>query len=198
MGSNTYVYVGVEEVNAVQVGTTQNAGSGRVVLAVVATKDGTEGFSASSLQNWTAAYPAFAADLMVVGKPMVFNNLHVPDLGPPPASGGMARPALSTSNGMSYSLGNTNCLSGTPFDYPAGSSLGAGQYSFTKVIQIDPQGIARIQSATNPSAIPAYVEIGLQQSHGASFQTLPAAPTGGNIAALQIDGMTGAVRIYRP
>jgi prepilin-type N-terminal cleavage/methylation domain-containing protein len=202
MANNTYVYVGLEEVNVGLPSNTspQQSGSGRVAVAVVATKDGTQGFSTSSLQNWSSAYPTFEQDLAVVGKPLVFDNLHVPDLGAPPASGNMARPNVSAEDtaNVSYSIGNSQCVSATPFSYPVGSNLNSGQYTFTKVIQFDPQGVARLQSASSPNTITPYLEIGLQQSHGTAVTALPAAPTSGNVAAVQVDGITGAVRVYRP
>ena len=204
MGNNTYVYVGLAEVDVTQSPSVspQQAGMGRLVAAVVSTKDGTQGFSNGSTANtisWSNAYTkTFAPDLAVVGKPLVVDNMHIPDLGAPPTTGGMVRPVLANDSSMNYSLGNTQCVSATPFDYPIGAGLGRGQYSFTKVIQFDPQGVARMQSASHPSAITPYMEIGLEQTHGTAVPTLPASPTSGDVAAIQIDGMTGAVRVYRP
>jgi prepilin-type N-terminal cleavage/methylation domain-containing protein len=204
MGSNTYVYVGFAEVNVTQPSSAspQAAGTGRVGIAVVATRDGTQGFNTSSLQSggWSSAYPSLVNNLSVVGKLLFFDNLHIPDLGAPPTSGNMVRPDVSTETnaGVSYSLGNAQCVSATPFDYPLGAGLNQGQYSFKKVIQFDPQGVARLQTASNPSAITPYLEIGLQQTHGTAVPNLPVSPATGNIAALQIDGMTGVAHIYRP
>jgi prepilin-type N-terminal cleavage/methylation domain-containing protein len=208
MSNNTYVYVGLAEVDVTLASsvTPQKAGNGsfgRLSIAVAATKDGTQG----NVQNWTTAYPTFKSNLIIVGKPMVFDNVHVPDLGDPPKaaaspapSSGMVRPTLpaSSSTGVSYSLGSKSCISATPFDYPLSAALDKGQYSFKKVIQFDPQGVARIQTTTNSTSIAPYMEIGLQQTHGPTFNTLPAFPTSGNIAAIQIDGITGGIRIYRP
>jgi hypothetical protein len=70
--------------------------------------------------------------------------------------------------------------------------LNAGQYSFQNVVNFDGQGIARIQYSTNTDGIGAYMEVGLQQAHGT---VVPSSP---NVAALQIDCMTGSTRKYRP
>ena len=203
MSNNTYVYVGIGEfdVSVSNETTPQKSGTGRIGLAVVATKDGTQGFSNSSLLNstgWSTIYPTFASNLSVIGKPLVFDNLHLPaDLGKMPTSGGMVRPVLSD---PIYSLGNTDdtSKSATPFDYPLNSNnLGSGKYSFKKVIQFDPQGVARLQTTANPTSIVPYMEIDLQQSHGTAVTATPP-PGTGNVVALQIDGMTGTVHIYRP
>jgi hypothetical protein len=75
--------------------------------------------------------------------------------------------------------------------------LGSGQYSFVRVINFDPQGVARIQYATNADEIVTYIDIGLQQTH-ANLATPTPSSTPGNVAAIQIDCMTGTTRLYRP
>jgi hypothetical protein len=107
------------------------------------------------------------------------------DLGTPPASGNMARYDATDS----YNLGNSACASITPFAWP----LGTTSYNFYKVINFDPQGVARIQYTGNKDTIAPYIEIGLTPANSNIAQT-----TGSNKAAIQIDCMTGATRIYRP
>jgi hypothetical protein len=78
------------------------------------------------------------------------------------------------------------------------------QYTFVKVVEFDPQGSARVISGSNPAsfpdAIPQYIEIGLQPAHGAVAAGPPAdqATHAGQIAAIQINGISGAVQMYRP
>jgi hypothetical protein len=82
--------------------------------------------------------------------------------------------------------------------WPLGTQLsGSPQYTFNKVIEYDPQGSARIISTTNLSAIPHLIEIGLQPAHGVTASPLVNGSTG-QIAAIQIDGMSGATTTYRP
>lgn len=198
MSNNTYVYVGFMEADASQSGgtTPQRSGTGRLSIAVVATKDGTQGFSTSQLSSWNGVYPTFANNLSVIGKPLIFDNVHLAaDLGTMPTSGGLARPVLSNKR---YNLGDTECRSATPFDYPvASNNLGQGKYSFTKVIQFDPQGAARVQVTAYPTTIVPYLEIDLQQTRGTVVPAISSSSKG-NVAALQVDGMTGTVHIYRP
>lgn len=211
MGNNTYVYVGLEEVDANQASSdtpqlTGTGHTGRLAVAVVAVRDGTRGYDPSVLSTdgagWTAYYPTWSANVVPVGKLQSFSGVHLVDLGAPPTSGssGMSRPTLVPDPGSSvrYSVGDPACLSATPFVWPAEASLTQGQYTFTKVIQFDSQGVARIQTSQNGTSVTSRIEIGLQQSHGTMFAALPQPAATGAIAAIQIDGMTGAVHIYRP
>ena len=207
MANNTYVYVGFEEVDASksdtispQTATTDVVG-GRIAVAVVASRDGTRGYPlSSSLTNPAWTNYNNGANLVAIGKLQRFENLHLaPLFSTLPNSGGLTRQTVSSG---AYQLGNyttapnpTNCV--TPFDWPLGSALGAGQYSFVRVINFDPQGVARIQYSSNTDGVSTYVDIGLQQTHS-NVGTPTPSPTPGNVAAIQIDCMTGAVRVYRP
>jgi prepilin-type N-terminal cleavage/methylation domain-containing protein len=197
MANNTFVWVGFKEVdvsNSASV-SPQTTGVGRVAVAIIASKDGTRGYDAtnSSLSNpaWTTY--SNGANLVAISKLQRFENIHLATTlngfgNQPPTSGNMARPYIQSNN---YVIGNAP-TSVTPFDWPLGSALNAGQYSFQKVINFDPQGVARIQYSTNTNGIGAYMEIGLQQTHGTAVSS------SANVAALQIDCMTGSTRKYRP
>jgi prepilin-type N-terminal cleavage/methylation domain-containing protein len=207
MANNTYVFVGFEEVDASkldsvspQTATTTTVG-GRIAVAAVASRDGTRGYTVStSLPSPAWSNYNNGANLIAVGKLQRLENLHLAPLSSTlPNSGGLTRQTVSSD---SYQLGNntanpnpTNCV--TPFDWPLGSVLGSGQYSFVRVINFDPQGVARIQYATNADEIVTYIDIGLQQTH-ANLATPTPSSTPGNVAAIQIDCMTGTTRLYRP
>jgi Tfp pilus assembly protein FimT len=196
MANNTYVWVGFKEVDASKDTSVspQTTGTGRVAIAIVASKDGTRGYDAtnSSLSNpaWTSY--GNGANLVAISKLQRFENVHLATTlngfgNQPPTSGNMARPYIQSN----YVIGNAP-TSVTPFDWPLGSALNAGQYSFQKVINFDPQGVARIQYSTNADGIGAYIEVGLQQTHRTAVSSSP------NVVALQIDCMTGSTRTYRP
>jgi hypothetical protein len=102
----------------------------------------------------------------------------------------MQRPGISSSEYV-VACGTGAASSVTQFAWPAGQNLGTGQYQFKTVINFDPQGICRIQYASNNDAVAKYLEVGLQLVQGQSVQT-------NNVAAIQIDGMTGATKLYRP
>ncbi len=196
--NNTYVWVGFKEVDVSRDASVspQIDGTGRVAIASVASKDGTRGYDVTnnSLSNPTWTNYNNGANLAAVGKLQHLDNVHLATTlngpsNPPPTTGNMARPNIQSNN---YVIGNAP-TSVTPFDWPLGSALNAGQYSFQKVINFDPQGVARIQYSTNSDSIGAYTEIGLQQTHGTVVDT--ASP---NVTAIQLGGVAGSVTIYRP
>ena len=189
--NNTYTWVGFEEVDAslgVAV-TPQVSGTGRVAIAIVASKDGTRGYDITSTN---LPYPAWAnynngANLVAVGKLQYLDNIHL--AGALTMAGNMARPNVSSNN---YQIGIAPA-SVTPFDWPLGSPLNGGQYSFQKVINFDPQGVARIQYSTNTDTISAYTEVGLQQTHGSTVDVNSL-----NVVAIQLSGVGSSVGVYRP
>jgi prepilin-type N-terminal cleavage/methylation domain-containing protein len=195
--NNTFVWVGFKEVDVSQDAsvTPQTSGTGRVAIAIVASKNGQRGYDITNLSLPSPAWTSYnnGANLVAVTKLQRLDNVHLATtlngtLNPPPTSGNMARPYIASNN---YIIGNAP-VSVTPFDWPLGSALNAGQYSFQKVINFDPEGIARIQYSTNTDGIAPYTEIGLQQTHGTVVSS------SSNVAAIQIGGVGGNVAIYRP
>jgi Tfp pilus assembly protein FimT len=188
--NNTFVWVGFKEVDVSQGASAspQNTGTGCVAVAIVASKNGTRGYDVtnSSLPNpaWTSY--SNGANLVAVTKLQRLENIHLAT--GLPSTGNMARPSVTSS---SYVIASAPS-SVTPFDWPLGSALNAGQYSFQKVINFDPQGVARIQYSTNADTIAPYLEVGLQQTHGTTVSSEP------NVAAIQLGGVGGEVTVYRP
>ena len=203
IANNTFVWVGIAEVDAsVDASTTPQVASGaspygRVAVAVVASKDGTRGYSVTAITSSTSN-PAWnngvgynnGANLVAISKLQRFENVHLsPTLSAINVGALSNRPTFTSTT---YMVGNSGCVSYTPFDWPLGKAIDAGQYSFKKVINFDPQGAARIQVG-NQDFLNRYIEIGIMPSHG---NVVPATIT--NAAAIQIDGITGATHIYRP
>lgn len=197
MANNTFVWVGFKEVDASKDTSVnpQTTGQGRIAIAIVASRDGTRGYDVTNASLTNPAWSNYnnGASLVAISKLQRFENVHLATTlngfgNQPPTSGNMARPYIQSN---SYVVGNAPS-SVTPFDWPLGSAINAGQYSFQKVINFDPQGVARIQYSTNTDSVGAYIEIGLQQTYGTSVSTGP------NVAALQLDCMTGTIRKYRP
>jgi prepilin-type N-terminal cleavage/methylation domain-containing protein len=216
MGNNTYVLAGIVEVSAAQDTSASPAvsGTGRVVMAVVASRDGTRPYQTlinmAQLTKWyTGGGYGTGGAFVPVTKAMPFQNIHLVDLqsggSTPPASGNMARPTVSPY----YDIANASCTTQAEFGWPLGTKIFNGnpapQYIFYRlnnfvgtVIEFDPQGSARIFNSTYQAAIPQLIEIGLQPSQGTSAAGPPANQNAGQLAAIQIDGMSGATRIYRP
>ena len=175
--NNTYTWVGFceEDVSSTTSGC---GGTGRIVMSIVASKDGTNIATGGAMSS---------ANLMQVGKLTKVENLHLVAFtdgsGQAPADTFATRPPV-TFNGTQYSLAGTGMNSTTPFTYPAGSP-----YTFSRTVQFSPRGEAVIgNSAQNSPQTGA--EIGVQPTHGAT-------PDSTNPVAIQFTGLGGNVKIYR-
>ena len=185
MANNTYTWVGFFEEDVSTASTNPaTAGAGRIVMSIVASKDGTMMYTAP-LSIVTALLPA---NLIQVGKLTKIDNTHLLHLQsyPPttPTSDSFGnRPAVSSTAAQ---LGDD-----TPpnpilrFQYPLGSTP---QYTFSKIVQFNPRGEAVIDNSNYTST--AVSEIGIQPTHGVTL-TLT------NYSAIQLTGMSGDVKIYR-
>ena len=193
MANNTYVWVGFFEEDASKA--PGIAGIGRIVISVVASTDGTGVFS-------TGVTAVDSARLIQVNAPMTIENVHLKtassgDADFPVGTGNGdsfdTRPAVNVTGGLAQIGDTTPPSSITPFPFPTGSA--SPQYTFTKVIQFNPRGEAAVTSVKAPATAfqsRPIVEIGLQSTHGSTPD-----PKNRNVAAIQISGLVGNVKIYR-
>ena len=203
IANHTYVFVGLEEVsaanlpNATRQTLVSSASGGRVAVFVVASKDGS--------RNDAAASPYFnSSNLTAITKVKFINGIHLADFSNLTAASGpmAARAPVASGN----SLGANASTGGSAlFTSPLGASPGNAQYSFypSQVIQFDQEGLAGVCSCTYSASgytppTNSWIEIALQLTHGSA---IPAAPTNiatGQLASIQLDGITGANRVFRP
>jgi Tfp pilus assembly protein FimT len=180
MANNTYTFVGIAETNdSVQPTAVQVAGNGRLGVTIVASNDGTAGYTV------TAPAALSSSNLTVVSPLRHFENLHLLS-----SSGISGLP--NASSGATYNIQNTNSL--TTFQWPL---TGTTEYSFGStpgtVIQFSPQGEAQIMpTGTTNDSILQWIEIDLEPTHGTRVPS-----TATNTAAILISGSTGAVMVYR-
>jgi len=193
--NNTYTWVGFYEEDASQASTNPaTAGIGRLVMSVVASKDGSIIYDATNAgqQNLTTS-------LVQVGKLEKIENMHLWTHTDTPSGTGSTfdtRPNVT----LTYCIGNTSpSNSSTPFQYPVGNPAPTAQYTFVKAIEFSPRGEARINnSTTNVSGSENFplqpaAEIAIEPTHGASTPAfLPA-----NLIAIQFTGAGADVKIYR-
>lgn len=210
MSHNTYVFVGFVETDVSDNPSSlpQTTGIGRVSVAVVASKNGQRNYDVANPGSWvgnytttssSSSYPATLDNLAPMGKLQRFENIHLADSVLNISSNGkpINRPVVASGSetcNIGSIISKESCA--TPFAWPLTktSNLSGGYlYKFNAVINFDPQGVARVQYAGNADSIPAYIEIGLCPTQGSVVNTHTL-----NVAAIQIDGMTGATRIYRP
>jgi len=197
VANNTYVFVGLAEVDGLKDDATQKAtsstGFGRVVMMAAASKDGTKGYTVSG-STVTVNYTTWPAGLTAIGKPLIFDNVHLmASLGT--GTGKMQRVPVKAA----YRVGDPTNITAPKFGYPIGLSYSdsTARYSFTRVLSFDPQGALRFVSAASGDSLPpdGYVEIGMIPSHGNA--TVPGSSPA-NQAALLVDCMSGNYRVYRP
>jgi type II secretory pathway pseudopilin PulG len=211
--NNTYTWIGFYEEDVSQPSTNPPiAGVGRLLMSIVASRDGTKVYGSGAVCLGSDTGTICPDKLIQVGKLIKIDNVHVPlfALGTGMGDTFDARPSPSPVADANYSRfgelnappPNTAPLT-TPheFQYPVGNPVPAAQYIFRKILQFSPRGESRVNGDSYDMR--RVVEIGLIQTHGTetpvprsgggtSFVTFD-----GNVAAVQINGFAGDVRIYR-
>jgi len=189
MAHNTYVWVGFYEEDVTSLVHTNVQppfkGNGRVILATVASKDGTKIFD----NNDTAA--ALPADRITqIGTLAQVEQVHLADIGPP--SGGDTR-SLDGRPNLAYTyLGaqnnHFNRISSESADKTKFVFTAQG-YTFYKTLRFSPHGEVNVNGTYDFKRV---VEIGLKPTNGAVVET-----TNPNVIAIQITGIGGIVKVYR-
>lgn len=187
MANSTYTWVGFYEedagTNSPTTAGPPYTGTGRVVLGIVASNDGTKIFSED---DPGATLPANR--LAPLSKVVKIENVHLGDLGAP--AGGEAstfggRPSSPYDGGGGAGKSRISSESSEATAYP----FELQGYKFSKTVRFSPRGEADINGS---GELRTYGEIGLQQSRGTTAVSTT------NVAAVQFTGIAGNVKIYRP
>src|SRR5437773_6608063 len=192
--NNTYTWVGFFEEDTPPPSTIPvPAGIGRVVMSIVASKNGTIIYNPSNL-----AQQDLTTSLLQVGKLTKIDNVHLWTHTDAPSGTGSTfdtrPPVVST-----YCIGDASPVnSTTPFQYPVGNPPPTMQYQFVKAVEFSPRGDARINNSTINGGneifpLQTVAEIAVEPTHGAA---LPASVPP-NVIAVQFTGVGGNVKIYR-
>lgn len=208
--NNTYAWLGFYEENgSISSTNPASAGNGRLVLSIVASKDGTNIYgSGTGTIDCTR--------LIQISSLVKIDNVHLPLLAIGTESGDAdtldTRPALQSDPTAGYNYSRFGELNSTQpntapyttpynFQYPVGNPCPTAQYTFNKLLQFSPRGECRVNGESYQ--IRRVVEIGLVQTRGSSAPT-PTSGAGtstatyaGNVVALQINGFGSTVKIYR-
>jgi prepilin-type N-terminal cleavage/methylation domain-containing protein len=204
--NNTYTWVGFFEED-ISSATPATAGTGRLVMSIVASKDGTNVYGSG-----TGTIDPIK--LIQIGKLIKIDNVHLPLFVVGTGSGDTfdTRPTLQSDPTAGYNYSRFGELNApvpntapytTPynFQYPVGNPAPTLQYIFSKLLQFSPRGENRVNGDSYD--IRRIVEIGLIQTH-ATATPVPisgvgtsAVVFGGNVVAVQITGFGGSVKIYR-
>lgn len=193
VANNTYTWLGFFEEDPTQGSGT--AGTGRLVMSIVASKDGTQIADPNSSSS-----PSNKLDplkLMQVGKLIKVDNVHLVNFDDGSGDGETfdkrPLPGLTPFPDKYARIGDTSppTTAMFPFQYPVGGTTTppAAQYTFTKMMQFNPRGESRVNITYSMRPI---VEIGLQPTHGAAVDS-----SNKNVAAIQVTGVAGNVKIFR-
>jgi prepilin-type N-terminal cleavage/methylation domain-containing protein len=206
--NNTYAWVGFYEEDGSRSSTNPpTAGNGRLVLSIVASKDGTNIYGSST-------GTITCTQLTQVGALVKIDNVHLPlfAIGSDTGESFDTRPALQTDPTAGYNYSRFGELNGatpntapytTPynFQYPVGNPCPTARYVFNKLLQFSPRGECRVNG--DSYQVRRVVEVGLIQTRGSTVPT-PTSGAGtstanysGNVVALQVSGFGSTVKIYR-
>jgi len=199
MANNTYTWVGLfEEDNSNPSQAPALAGVGCVVICVVASRDGSCIYSKTQAQADNPSAQALPSSRLVqIGKLTKVSNVHV--FNATAQTIGKRRAGVINDQNV---VGLTSHPLLFSFQYPLSNNAtytfgvrpvatSGGLSAANGVIQFSPRGEAI--SDTGPVTIPATTfEIALEESYGShSGNTV-------NVAAIDINGLTGQIAIYQP
>jgi len=201
MANHTYTWVGFYEEAATNStsGTSHPAGVGRVVISMVASKDGTRYRDAAidasnppAFDNSVSPRPFNNRVILVqLGNLIRIENAHLPT----DQTAGPTRPTVVTS----YRVGHNDfaihpsaappynpVTNPTTFTYPLS---GTTQYVFQKAIEFAPSGSANKIC----DKLTQLLEIAVQPTHSTTVDSANA-----NVFAIHIQGVSGNMQLYRP
>ena len=193
MENNTYVWVGFYEEDTTASSPTNAvpaySGKGRLLMATVASTDGTKIFD-----NSDPVAPLPATRIKQIGKLTKIEGLHVADIGAPPSPAPSpaapntiaSRPDLPYTEGSPFAHFNrisSDSTDTTRFPFTVQN------YTFYKTIRFNPRGEATLNSTYT---MKHGAEIGLRPTHGNVVDA-----NGTNSVAIQFNGVSGNFKIYR-
>jgi prepilin-type N-terminal cleavage/methylation domain-containing protein len=188
--NTTYTWVGFfEENDATSSTNPATAGTGRLVVSCVASRDGTSVYQ-QPIVNPVALIDA--TKLVQVTKLTRFDNIHLRTFTNGTGSGTdtfAGRPAIPGTTPDNAKIGDSSPpASLRPFQYPVGSTSTSAQYTFTRIIQFSPRGECRINN--DNFSIRALAEVGIQPVHGTVADD-------NKRCAIQVNGFGGQVKVYQ-
>lgn len=194
IANNTYTWVGFYEEDASAAGPTDAPppypGCGRLLIATVASTDGTKIFD-----NSDPAAPLPTMRIKQVGKLINIEGVHVTDIGAPPSPVPVPTPPPNSIEGRP----DIPYTEGAPFSHfnrinsdssnTARFVFSVQSYTFYKAVRFTPRGEANINGTYT---IKHAAEIGLRPTHGSVVDAATR-----NVVAIQFSGISGNFQIYR-
>lgn len=193
--NNTYTWVGFFEEDASTSSTNPaTAGNGRIVMSIVASKDGTQVYT--SVASPAADMDAAGTRLLQVGKLVKLDNMHLQTFpngtGAVPANTFPTRPPVPGGSPDNAKIGDTSPPDSLRyFHYPPTGTEAAAQYKFRKMIQFSPRGECRPQN--DNYEMRAIMEVGFQPIRGTAVSSVD----DNKNCVVQLTGVGGSVKIYQ-
>ena len=192
--NNTYTWVGFFEEDSSTASTSPaTAGNGRIVMSIVASKDGTEVYT--SVTGPAADMDPNGTRLLQIGKLVKIDNMHLRTFAngtTPTGDTFPTRPAIPGGSPDNAKIGDTSPPDSLRyFHYPATGTEGAAQYKFRKMVQFNPRGECRPQN--DNYEMRAVIEVGFQPIHGTDVATVEDSKN----CAVQLTGVGGNTKIYQ-
>jgi prepilin-type N-terminal cleavage/methylation domain-containing protein len=191
--NNTYTWVGFFEEDSSTASTSPaTAGNGRIVMSIVASKDGTEVYTA--VTGPAADMDLNGTRLLQIGKLVKIDNVHLRTFANGTGTGDTfpTRPLIPGGSPDNAKIGDTSPPDSLRyFHYPATGTEGAAQYKFRKMVQFNPRGECRPQN--DNYEMRTVIEVGLQPIHGTNVATVEDSKS----CAVQLTGVGGNTKIYQ-
>jgi prepilin-type N-terminal cleavage/methylation domain-containing protein len=198
--NNTYTWVGFFEEDSSTASTSPaTAGNGRIVMSIVASKDGTEVYTA--VTGPAADMDSNGTRLLQINKLVKIDNVHLRTFANGTGTGAtlpdtfQTRPSIPAVQGeplTNAQIGDTSPPDSLRyFHYPATGTEGSAQYKFRKMVQFNPRGECRPQN--DGSSMRTVIEVGFQPIHGTNVATVEDSKN----CAVQLTGVGGNTKIYQ-
>jgi len=191
--NNTYTWVGFYEEDVSQSSTNPpTVGNGRIVMSIVASKDGTEVYT--SVSSPAADMDPNGTRLSQVGKLVKLDNMHLRTFANGAGTGDTfpIRPPVPGNLPDNAKIGDTSPPDSLRyFHYPPTGPEGTAQYKFRKMIQFSPRGECRPQN--DNYEMRTVIEVGFQPIRGNDVSSID----DNKDCAVQLTGFSGNTKIYQ-
>lgn len=189
--NGTYTWVGFFEEDGGSDSTNPaTPGAGRIVLSMVASKDGTIVYQEPVMNPTTPMDPT---KLVQVSKLVKLDRVHLRTFANGSGNGldtFATRPPIPGAAPDNAKIGDTTPpASLRPFQYPLGTGSSSAQYTFSKAIEFTPRGECRVNNSNY--TIRSLMEITFQPIRGSVIDNNKA-------HAIQVSGFGGNIKLFQP
>ena len=190
--NKTYTWIGFFEENGTTASTNPaTAGNGRLVISIVASKDGTIVYQQPVVSPTSSMDPT---RLVQISKVVRLDSVHLRTFTNGAGTGAgdtfPTRPPVPGTLPDNAKIGDTSPPDSLrPFQYPVENASSSAQYTFKKLIEFSPRGEARVNNINY--TIRGVLEVGVQPIRGTIIDN-------NKNCAIQVTGFGGNIKVYQP